>query len=89
MKTKSNAVGKRIRIESGTRNPSIEALIAIAEKPEMTALALMTDDQHALCPVCGRGRTDEQGASPGGQHREKPRGMARLPLGMKVTRTVG
>ena len=72
MKTKSNAVGKRIRIESGTRNPSIEALIAIAEKPEMTALALMTDDQHALCPVCGHGRTDEQAASPAGSTERSP-----------------
>jgi transcriptional regulator with XRE-family HTH domain len=84
MKTKSKAVGKRIRarrlelglsqrsiaepgtsyayisrIEGGARNPSIEALIAIAEKLEMTALALMTGDKHALCPVCGRGHIDE------------------------------
>ena len=47
------------RIESGARNPSVEALIAIAEKLEMTALARLTGDKHALCPVCGRGHTDE------------------------------
>lgn len=79
MKTKSKAVGRRIRdrrlqlglsqraigepgssyayisrIEAGTRSPSIEALIAIAEKLETTALALLTGDAHAHCPVCGR-----------------------------------
>ncbi|MGZ4416122.1 MAG: helix-turn-helix domain-containing protein [Gaiellaceae bacterium] len=42
------------RIEAGNRNPSIEALIAIAEKLETTALALLTGDAHAPCPVCGR-----------------------------------
>jgi transcriptional regulator with XRE-family HTH domain len=47
------------RIESGARNPSIEALIAIAAKLETTALALMTGDHRALCPVCGRGHIDE------------------------------
>ena len=47
------------RIESGARNPSIEALIAIAEKLETTALALITGNKHAVCPVCGRGHTDE------------------------------
>ena len=43
------------RIEAGNRSPSIEALIAIAEKLETTALALLTGDEQAPCPVCGRG----------------------------------
>jgi transcriptional regulator with XRE-family HTH domain len=42
------------RIESGERSPSIEALIAIAEKLETTALVLLTGDPDARCPVCGR-----------------------------------
>jgi transcriptional regulator with XRE-family HTH domain len=42
------------RIEAGDRNSSIEALIAIADKLETTALALLTGDPHAPCPVCGR-----------------------------------
>lgn len=42
------------RIEAGDRNPSIDALIAIAEKLETTALALLTGDPHTPCPVCGR-----------------------------------
>ena len=83
MKTRSKAVGRRIRerrlelglsqrsisepgssyayisrIESGERSPSIEALIAIAEKLETTALALLTGDPHARCPVCGRDHVD-------------------------------
>jgi transcriptional regulator with XRE-family HTH domain len=46
------------RIESGERSPSIEALIAIAEKLETTALALLAADAHAPCPVCGRRHVD-------------------------------
>ena len=42
------------RIESGERSPSIEALIAIAEKLETTALVLLTGAPDARCPVCGR-----------------------------------
>ena len=42
------------RIESGNRSPSIEALIAIAEKLETSALALLTGNPDARCPVCGR-----------------------------------
>ena len=42
------------RIESGERSPSIEALVAIAEKLETTALVLLTGDPDARCPVCGR-----------------------------------
>ena len=42
------------RIESGERSPSIEALIAIAEKLDTTALVLLTGDPDARCPVCGR-----------------------------------
>jgi transcriptional regulator with XRE-family HTH domain len=42
------------RIEAGNRSPSIEALIAVAEKLETTALALLTGDPNAPCPVCGR-----------------------------------
>ena len=42
------------RIESGDRSPSIEALIAIAEKLDTTALALLTGDSIVRCPVCGR-----------------------------------
>ena len=42
------------RIESGNRSPSIEALIAIAEKLETTALVLLTGDPDARCLVCGR-----------------------------------
>ena len=84
MKTKSMAVGRRIReqrvelglsqraisepgityayispIEAGRRNPSIEALIGIAEKLETTALTLLTGKRHRLCPVCGRGHIDD------------------------------
>lgn len=47
------------RIEAGARSPSIEALIAIAEKLETTALVLLTGDRHGTCPVCGRGHIDE------------------------------
>jgi transcriptional regulator with XRE-family HTH domain len=47
------------RIEAGARNPSIEALIAIAEKLETTALALLTGNRHAACPMYGRGHIDE------------------------------
>jgi transcriptional regulator with XRE-family HTH domain len=46
------------RIEAGGRNPSIEALIAIADKLETTALALLTGEAHAPCPVCGRDDAD-------------------------------
>jgi transcriptional regulator with XRE-family HTH domain len=42
------------RIESGNRSPSIESLIAIAEKLETSALALLVGDPDAPCPVCGR-----------------------------------
>jgi transcriptional regulator with XRE-family HTH domain len=42
------------RIESGERSPSIEALVAIAEKLETTAQVLLTGDPDARCPVCGR-----------------------------------
>ena len=47
------------RIEAGARNPSIEALIAIAEKLQTTALALLIGHRDGTCPVCGRGHTDE------------------------------
>lgn len=43
------------RIESGERSPSIEALIAIAEKLGTSALALLSGDADGRCPVCGRG----------------------------------
>ena len=43
------------RIESGERSPSIEALIVIAEKLQTSALALLTGNSDARCPVCGRG----------------------------------
>jgi transcriptional regulator with XRE-family HTH domain len=43
------------RIASGNRSPSIEALIAIAEKLDMSALALLTGNPDVRCPVCGRG----------------------------------
>jgi transcriptional regulator with XRE-family HTH domain len=46
------------RIEAGERSPSIEALIAIAEKLETTALVLLTGNAHARCPVCGRSHID-------------------------------
>jgi transcriptional regulator with XRE-family HTH domain len=46
------------RVESGERSPSIEALIAIAEKLETTALALLSGDPDAPCPVCGRNHVD-------------------------------
>lgn len=47
------------RIEAGARNPSIEALIALAEKLQTTALALLTGNRHGTCPVCGRGHIDD------------------------------
>lgn len=42
------------RIEHGTRNPSIEALIAMAKKLDTTALELLTGNADARCPCCGR-----------------------------------
>lgn len=42
------------RIESGTRRPSIEALIAIGKRLGVTALELLTGEPKADCPVCGR-----------------------------------
>ncbi len=47
------------RVEAGARNPSIEALIALAEKLETTALTLLTGNGRGMCPVCGRGHIDE------------------------------
>lgn len=41
------------RIEHGTRNPTIEALIQIADKLDTTALWLLTGDTNARCPCCG------------------------------------
>lgn len=40
------------RIEAGTRNPSLKALIKIAAKLDTTALFLLTG-QNDSCPVCG------------------------------------
>jgi transcriptional regulator with XRE-family HTH domain len=53
------------RIEAGGRSPSIEALIAIAEKLETTALALLTGDEHAPCPVCKREHVATRVPKPG------------------------
>jgi hypothetical protein len=44
------------RIEDGSRNASIKALIHLAEKLGVTALWLMTGDAKGHCPVCQRGR---------------------------------
>lgn len=41
------------RIEDGTRTPSIEALIVLAEKLETTALYLLTGSDD-VCLLCGR-----------------------------------
>jgi len=40
------------RIEAGTRDPSLKALIKIAPKLGVTALYLLTGDD-TVCPVCG------------------------------------
>lgn len=42
------------RIEAGTRTPSGKALMALAEKLDTTALYLVSGDEHAPCPYCGR-----------------------------------
>lgn len=43
------------RIEAGTRSPSFEALIVLADKLDTTALELLTGKHDAHCPVCQRG----------------------------------
>lgn len=43
------------RIEAGKRRPSIEVLIALAERLKTTALFLLTGDHNERCPVCQRG----------------------------------
>jgi transcriptional regulator with XRE-family HTH domain len=40
------------RIEAGTRNPSLKALIKLAPKLDTTALYLLTG-MTGHCPVCG------------------------------------
>lgn len=45
------------RIEAGTRNPSLKALIKIAPKLDTTALYLLTGQQD-VCPVCGEGKPE-------------------------------
>lgn len=48
------------RIEDGSRTPSIEVLIVLAEKLETTALWLLTGSDADICLLCGRstnGRT--------------------------------
>lgn len=42
-------------IEAGSRRPSIEVLIHLADRLGTTALYLMTGNKHGHCPVCGRG----------------------------------
>jgi len=43
------------RIESDSRQPSLTALIALADQLECTALWLLTGDAEGHCPLCGRG----------------------------------
>lgn len=45
------------RIEAGTRRPSLEALVALADKLGTTALYLLTGEKRGHCPVCQRGQT--------------------------------
>lgn len=49
------------RIEAGTRRPSIEALVGIADKLGTTALHLLTGDRNGHCPVCQRGHSNGHG----------------------------
>lgn len=42
------------RIENGTRTPSLEALVVLAELLDTTALYLLTGTDHGQCLVCGR-----------------------------------
>lgn len=42
------------RIEAGTRNPSLEALIQIAQRLGVTGLYLLTGRNDSKCPFCGR-----------------------------------
>lgn len=46
------------RIEAHTRRPSIEALVALADKLGTTALFLLTGDKRGHCPVCQRGKVN-------------------------------
>lgn len=43
------------RIESGARNPSLEALIQIGDQLSATGLYLLTGDAEGHCPLCERG----------------------------------
>lgn len=42
------------RLEIGDRYPSWEALAALAGPLDTTALWLLTGDERACCPMCGR-----------------------------------
>ena len=42
------------RIEAGTRQPSENALRALAEKVDTTAHYLESGSEHGRCPHCGR-----------------------------------
>jgi len=43
------------RVEAGKRRPSLDALIALGEKLDVTGLYLLTGDEHAHCPLCKPG----------------------------------
>lgn len=40
------------RIEAGTRNPSLKAIIRLADKLEVSPLYLLTGSEHGDCPLC-------------------------------------
>ena len=49
-----------LRLEAGTRQASIRALIKLAKKLDSTALYLLTGDEDARCPVCGRDAVEHE-----------------------------
>jgi transcriptional regulator with XRE-family HTH domain len=48
------------RLEAGARQASIRALIKLADKLDTTALYLLTGEEHAHCPMCGRDAVEHE-----------------------------
>jgi transcriptional regulator with XRE-family HTH domain len=47
------------RIESGTRTPSLKAIVALADKLGVSPLYLLIGSKYGDCPFCGTTITEE------------------------------